>query len=109
GPVEEVVGMGVLEGGESDRETLVDRTAGHPVELVAGHLEQVEAALGSELERLTQAAVALGPVGDVDRGHRDACPQGLDDGVATGYPLGFAGVAALGTASRVLVRARGRL
>ena len=67
GAGEQVVGVGVLVRRDPRREALVDRAVGEPVELVAGHLEQADAPLGGELERLAQPAVALGALGDVDR------------------------------------------
>ena len=48
-------------------------------------------ALGGELERLAQPAVALGALGDVDRVDRHPRAQRLDDRVAAGDPLGVAG------------------
>ena len=65
GPVEQVVGVGVLVRRDPRGEALVHRPAGHPVELAAADLEQADALLGGQLERLAQPAVALGALGDV--------------------------------------------
>ena len=63
--VEQVVGVGVLVRRHPRREALVHRAGGEPVELGPRHLEQGDAALGGERERLPQPAVALGALGDV--------------------------------------------
>ena len=67
------------------------RPVGTPVELGLGHLEQRDAAVGGDLERLAQPPVALGALGDVQPGDRYAGPQRLDDRVAAGDPLVVAG------------------
>ena len=90
GQVEQVVRVGVLVGRDLEREALVHGAVGHPVELVAGHLEHRDAAVGGHPEHLAQPVVALGLLGDVQRRHRDVGLQRLDDGVAPGHPLGVA-------------------
>ena len=94
--------MGVLVRRDPGGEALVHRAAGHPVELALGDLEQAESLLGRELERLAHPAVALDALGDVHPGDRDAGAQRLDDGVASGDPLG------VGAAGTALGAGRGR-
>ena len=50
--VEQVVGVRVLVRRHPGGQSLVDGAAGHPVELGPGHLEQREAAVGRDRERL---------------------------------------------------------
>ena len=98
GPVEQVVGVGVLVRRDLGREPLVHGPGGQPVELVLGDLEQADAALTGEPERLAQPPVALGALGDVHGGDGYAGPQRLDDRVAP----------AIHSASLPVVRRRGR-
>jgi len=75
--VEEVGRVGVLVRRDAGRESLVDGPVGTSVELGAGHLEERDAALGRELERLAQPRIALGALGHVDPADRDPRPQCL--------------------------------
>ena len=106
--LEQVVGVGVLVRRDPRGQPLVDRAAGHPVELALGDLEQADAALAGQPERLAEPAVALGALGDVHAVDRHALAQRLDHRVAAGDPLGVAGVAPLrprgGGLGRLLLR-----
>src|SRR4051812_5957154 len=68
-------------------QSLVHRPVGTPVELAPGHLQERDAVLGGDPERLTHTSVALGALGDVQAAHRYAGPQRLDHRVPPGDPL----------------------
>ena len=76
--VDEVAGVGVLVGRHLQGQALVDRAVGEPVELAAGRLEDGDAALGRDLERLADPVVGVDPAGDVHRRDRDVGAQRLD-------------------------------
>ena len=84
--VEQVVGVGVLVR-RDPRARPWCAPPRYPVELRPRHLEQRDAASRPRPERLAQPGVALGALGDVQRGNRYAGPQRLDHRVAPGDPL----------------------
>ena len=53
------------------------RAAGHPVQLVAGHLEQRDARLGGQGEGVPEPAVTFGTLGDVHAVDGDAGAEHL--------------------------------
>ena len=101
---DQFVGIGIVIGRHPRGETLVDGATGHPVEFAARNLQQRQPGLGRQLEGLPQSPVTLGPLGDVDPGHGDPCPQRLDDGVASGDPLGLTAGRATARGTRGILR-----
>ena len=88
GPGEQVVGMRVVVGAHPQRQALVQRAAGEPVEFGGAGLEHGHAPVGGELDGLADPLVVLHPGADV-QGHRGhAGPQRLDHRVAPGDELG---------------------
>ena len=88
GPVEQVVGVGVLVRRHPGGEALVHGAAGHPVQLAAAHLEQgvpcSAASRNASRSRPSRSAPSATYTAVI--GHAGA--QRLDDGVAPGDPLG---------------------
>ena len=62
---EQIVGVGVLVRRQLQRDALVHRPAGQPVQLDPGDLEQRGAAVGGQLEDVAQPVVPFRPLGNV--------------------------------------------
>jgi hypothetical protein len=95
GGVEQVLGVRVLVRRDLQDQALVVQAVGHPVQLGARGLHEVDAtALGGELEGLADALVVVDELLDVQRGGGHAAAQRLDDRVTADDQLGGALAAA---------------
>ena len=88
GPDQQVVGVRVVVGPDAERQALVQRAAGEPVQLGGADFEHRHAAVGSQLDGLLDPVVAGDPSPDIQGGRRHAGPERLDHGVAAGHELG---------------------
>ena len=88
GAGEQVVGVRVVVGAHPQRQALVQRAAGEPVELGGAGLEHGHAPVGGELDGLADPLVVLDPGADVQGRGGHAGPQRLDHRVAAGDELG---------------------
>jgi hypothetical protein len=69
------------------REALVQRPTGDPVQVVARHLQDRDPGLGRQRDGLGDPIVGGHPGGDVQRRRRDACPEALHDRVPAEHGL----------------------
>ena len=84
--------MRVRVGRDLQRDALVQRPAGDPVEVAARHLEDRDAGVRRQVHGLGDPLVGGGAEGDVQRGGRDPRAQALDDRVAAEHGLGAVAV-----------------
>ena len=92
--------MRVLVRRDLQRQSLVHRAPGHPVELGARHLEHRDPSVGRDQQRFPQPGVPLGLLGDVHRDRRHSGPQRFHHRVPAGHDL--AGGVRLGPPGRGL-------
>ncbi len=69
------------------RESLVDRAAGEPIQLSAGAFEDGDAGVDGDAQRLLDPIVRVDALGDVQRRGGNGCAQCLDDRIAPGDGL----------------------
>ena len=87
GQLQQLVGVGVGVRRHLQRDALVQRTAGDPVEVAARHLQDRDAEVGREVHRLGDPLVGGRADHDVQRGGRHPGPQALQHRVAAEHRL----------------------
>jgi hypothetical protein len=84
----QIVGMQIVEGSQVQGHALMHRSAGQPVQLGPGHLEQGRAAIGRQLQNVAKPIVAFGSFGHVAGLDRNVGLHRLQHRVAAHNPFG---------------------
>ena len=88
---QQIVGVGVRVRRNLQRDALMQAIGTHPVEVVAGHLQDRDAAIGGQRHRFGQPLIGLGAECDVQSPRRRVGPQAFQYRVAAQNHLGFVG------------------